>query len=136
MNTCRQNEDSLRSKGQLRKSSRIIRIPGDNSKSVDASFWKGSKDMSKAEKFIGYIEQDKSRIDSATKRKVEKEIAPISSGKYYDEIPLQDVFDVVRKTGKVINIEFDLTSLARKPEWYSLRKVNVECLDILKHFPC
>lgn len=51
------------------------------------------------------------RLDAATKKKVSHEVSGLSSGKYYDEIPLQDVFDILKKYGIVAlqedNTEWD-----------------------------
>jgi hypothetical protein len=41
------------------------------------------------------------RLDSATRRKVSNEVSTLSSGEYYDAIPLKDVFDILAKYGIV-----------------------------------
>ena len=51
---------SQRSKGVLRKSSRIIRLPGDNSQEVDMNtFWKRENKMSKAKEIINFVSEQK-----------------------------------------------------------------------------
>jgi hypothetical protein len=42
------------------------------------------------------------KLDAATRKKVSNEIASLSSGKYYDEIPLGDVSDILAKYGIVM----------------------------------
>jgi len=42
------------------------------------------------------------KLDAATRRKLGKEIAALSSGKYYDEIPLGDVSDILKRYGMVM----------------------------------
>lgn len=58
--------------------------------------------MNRAKNFIEFLEDREPRLDSATKRKVGKEVSAMSSGnKYYDAIPLKDMFDILDKYGIV-----------------------------------